>query len=428
MNTYAIHEDNLDRLEKHLTRIQNKCKKYGSSFHYAVVGEEFREYKLGSGETNIVRYVLVEAEGQVIHNDWEFIAVVEHTEAGNIIRQHNTDIEVPEKYRTTEPVCEHCNTKRRRKDTYLIYNQKTQEWKQVGKTCLCEFTQGMDAEEVARYISLFHELIKGEAISGSGNYECYHNVKEVLQFALETVKHFGYQKWTEWEPRCTKERCMDYFRVCTGRTAWMGRHLIEKLQEEMDYVKFNAYSEENDQMAADAIEWVKAQEENDSYMHNLKVICSSEYCAGRDLGILISLGKVYRSYLRSEEEKEAGEAKASKESTNSEYVGVIGERIEFTPVSAECVYSNETMYGWSWLYKFVDEKGNVYMWWSSSGIDQDKEISTVKGTVKSHEEYKGVKQTFLTRCRVTQVEKTSSDTEHAEGTFNLDQVLEVFNS
>lgn len=255
MNTYAIHEDNLDRLEKHLTRIQNKCKKYGSSFHYAVVGEEFREYKLESGETNIVRYVLVEAEGQVIHNDWEFIAVVENTGAGNIIRQYNTDIEVPEKYRTTEPVCEHCNTKRRRKDTYLIYNQKTQEWKQVGKTCLCEFTQGMDAEEVARYISLFHELIKGEAISGSGsNYECYYNVQEILQYALETIKHFGYQKSTEWEQRPTRDRCMDYFRVCTGRTVWMGQSFVDRLEEEMEQVKFNACSEENEKMASDALE------------------------------------------------------------------------------------------------------------------------------------------------------------------------------
>lgn len=399
MNTYAIHEDNLDRLEKKLTRIKNKCKKYGSTFHYAQVGEEFRDHETPDGEVIKVRYILVEAEGEVIHNDWKFIAVVEHKEAGNIIRQFNTEIEAPEKYRCTEPICEHCNTKRRRKDTYLIYNEKTQEWKQVGKTCLTEFTMGMDAEEVARYISLFDCLIEGEAVSGS-SYESYYSVKEIVQYALETVKHFGYQKWTEWEPRSTRVRCMDYFRVRTGSTAWMGQSVIDKLNEEMDYVKFNPNSEENEQMASDAIEWVKAQEKNDSYMHNLKVICSSEYCAGRDLGILISLGKVYRSYLESAEEKARREKAAAQESANSEYVGVIGERIEFSPVFAECVYSTDTMYGYSWLYKFVDTDGDVYMWWSSSGVDLDKEIISVKGTVKSHEEYRGTKQTFLTRCKV----------------------------
>lgn len=400
MNRYAIHEDNSERLEKQLTRIKNKCKKYGSTFHYQEVGEEFRDYETEDGDVIKVRYVIVEAEGQVIHNDWQFIAVVEHKEAGNIIRQFNTEIEVPKRYRCTEPVCEHCNTKRRRNDTYLIYNEKTQEWKQVGKTCLTEFTRGMDAEEVARYISLFDCLIKGEAPSGGGKYESYYEVKEIVQYALETVKHFGYQKWSEWEPRSTKVRCMDYFYVSTGRTGYMSQSLINTLKEEMSQVKFNPTSEDNQKMAADAIEWVKAQEKNDSYMHNLKVTCSSEYCAGRDLGILISLGKVYRSYLESKKEQERKEKAASEESNNSEYVGVIGERVEFTPVSVECMYSNETIYGWSWLYKFVDDKGNVYMWWASSGIDQDKDIVSIKGTVKSHEEYKGVKQTFLTRCRV----------------------------
>lgn len=45
------------------------------------------------------------------------------------------------------------------------------------------------------------------------------------------------------------------------------------------------------------------------------------------------------------------------------------------------------------------------MWWSSSGVDQDKEIESITGTVKSHEEYKGVKQTFLTRCRIAYAKK-----------------------
>ena len=45
MNTYAIYEGNLERLEKKIQTIKNKCIKYGASFHYAVVGEEFRSYK-----------------------------------------------------------------------------------------------------------------------------------------------------------------------------------------------------------------------------------------------------------------------------------------------------------------------------------------------------------------------------------------------
>ena len=36
---YAIYEGNLDRLEKKLKRIFNKCKAYGCDFHYQQTGE-----------------------------------------------------------------------------------------------------------------------------------------------------------------------------------------------------------------------------------------------------------------------------------------------------------------------------------------------------------------------------------------------------
>ena len=43
--TYKIFEGNLERLEKKLIRIANKCKKYGCDFHYEQVGEIFEDVK-----------------------------------------------------------------------------------------------------------------------------------------------------------------------------------------------------------------------------------------------------------------------------------------------------------------------------------------------------------------------------------------------
>lgn len=428
MNTYAIYEGNLERLEKKIQTIKNKCIKYGASFHYAVVGEEFRSYKDKNDEEHTIRFVLVEAEGQVIHQDWEFIAVVAHEQAGNIIRQFNTNIEVPEKYYTSEPVCEHCNTKRRRKDTYLIHNTTTGEWKQVGKTCLNEFTNGMDAEEVARYISLFDELIKGESFSGVGSYETYTSVREILAYAFETVKHFGYQPASEWESYPTRSRCDDFYSVCTGRTRWLTAHRIEQIKEEMELVKFHADSEDNKKLVDDSIAWVLSQDDsNNSYMHNLKVICSSDWCSSRNLGILISLAHTYRKHIKAEEIKKVKNEAHDSEAASSNFVGSEGERITFKAVDVTCVYTSESIYGLSFMYKMHDEDGNVMMWTTGNSLDVEYSY-TVTGTVKKHEEYRGVKQTWLTRCRVTQLEKVSQDTEHAEGTFNLDEVLEVFNS
>ena len=115
---YAIYEGNIDRLEKKLKRISNKCKAYGCDFHYEQTGEEFRELKDEKGNKYTARFVLVEAEGTAIINDWEFIAELEHTENGNIITGV-AGVEVPERYYTSKPMCEHCNSKRYRKNTLM---------------------------------------------------------------------------------------------------------------------------------------------------------------------------------------------------------------------------------------------------------------------------------------------------------------------
>ncbi len=397
MGTYEVFEGNMERLTKKLHTIQNKCKKYGSSFKFEEVGETFRTYTISEGNTVTVRYVVVEASGSVIHEDWEFIAVIDHAKSGNIIRQFKTDVEVPTKYYTTAPICEHCNTTRRRKDTYLIHNTSTGEWKQVGRTCLCEFTHGMDAEEVTRYISLFDEIIKGEAIGSGCSHEPYFPVLDVLKFAFETVKHFGYQRSTDWENYPTRIRCMDYYRVYSGTTSYIGTKAISKIKEEMDLVSFDP--EEFVDIAHEAVSWVLEQEDNNSYLHNLRVICNSEYCSAKNIGILVSLAPTYFRHL----EEVAKQQAEKKNDSSSTFVGQVGEKVNFTCGDITCVYTSDSLYGINFMYKMHDESGNVFMWSTSTSVDTDRKYSVV-GTIKKHEEFRGVKQTWLTRCKLNNIE------------------------
>ena len=134
--TYEIHEDNMPRLEKKLTRICNKCRKYGCEFRFEKTGEIYRDVFVCDengriiigldGEPVIVkaRFVIVEVEGIAKLNDWRFIATLEHTQSGNIINKcpDAKEIEVPKRYYNINPVCEHCNSKRARKNTYIVMN------------------------------------------------------------------------------------------------------------------------------------------------------------------------------------------------------------------------------------------------------------------------------------------------------------------
>jgi hypothetical protein len=54
------------------------------------------------------------------------------------------------------------------------------------------------------------------------------------------------------------------------------------------------------------------------------------------------------------------------------------------------------------MIKFEDENGNILVWFTTT--NPQKEIGstiTVTGTVKRHSEYKGTKQTELTRCKLS---------------------------
>lgn len=118
---------------------------------------------------------------------------MEHTENGNIIR--GTGIyEIPERYYTGKPVCEHCKSNRFRKNTYIVINSTTGEFKQVGKSCLMDFTNGLSAEAVASYIAFFEEVIRGEQVLPGGSFERYVEITEFLQYVTETVNKFGYVK------------------------------------------------------------------------------------------------------------------------------------------------------------------------------------------------------------------------------------------
>lgn len=269
--TYKIFEGNLERLEKKLTKISNKCTKYGCDFHYQQVGEVFEEVKDEKGETHVARFVLIEAEGTAKVNDWQFIATVEHTEKGNIIEGYS-GIEVPERYYSGKPVCEHCNSNRYRKNTYIIRNVETGEFKQVGKSCLKDFTQGLSAEMVAQYISGFQELIEGETPSGGCWFPRYINKNEFLAYAAETIRCFGYVK-RNYDVPGTAERAIDFYDAAHGRlrpTEYQNDVL--KVMKKANFNPENRY-----EYVKSALDWLDQQPESNNYFHNLKVACSLEY-------------------------------------------------------------------------------------------------------------------------------------------------------
>lgn len=91
--------------------------------------------------------------------------------------------------------------------------------------------------------------------------------------------------------------------------------------------------------------------------------------------------------------------------SKSEYVGEPQERIQ-----AEVKITDLNSYhvnGYSYLgtevyvYSMEDQLGNVLVWKTSCNLNVKKgDAITIQGTVKDHSEYRGIKQTQLTRCKI----------------------------
>jgi hypothetical protein len=95
------------------------------------------------------------------------------------------------------------------------------------------------------------------------------------------------------------------------------------------------------------------------------------------------------------------EALKPKPTQTSEYVGKEKQRLTFNLIVNK-ILRFDSYYGTTTLYIMQDASGNVFKWGASSSLpDEVKEGSaiTLTGTIKAHEEYRGVKQTVLTRCK-----------------------------
>lgn len=88
----------------------------------------------------------------------------------------------------------------------------------------------------------------------------------------------------------------------------------------------------------------------------------------------------------------------------TEFFGSVGEKIDLV-LSLERRSSYDTQWGSTAIYAFVDDHGRHFVWKTATWPDAMTEVAIgdkvrIKGSIKEHNEYKGCKQTILTRCKI----------------------------
>ena len=92
------------------------------------------------------------------------------------------------------------------------------------------------------------------------------------------------------------------------------------------------------------------------------------------------------------------------EESTSEWLFEEKERFYDYAVVLKSVRGMETRFGWTQLVKFEDANGNILQWWTAVEIKAEVgDHVLLTGTVKAYDEYKGVKSTTVTRCKIKAV-------------------------
>lgn len=430
--TYMIPEENVENLEKKFNAAARKIRKINPELepklfrnHRTVVlTREVEIVPPDCRTSSFVKKVPYEAreieidipDGVVFAEDgWVFGGTVEPSgvDGKNFINfpilKDEDGNPVPTKYFSSNPCsCDYCKTDRKRTKTYLVTNRATGEWRQLGKECLKLFVTGIDIDAIATFESFIKEA---EDAANPGD-EFFYNrrarfveVQRALELAQAATKMFGFV--------ATRDNVGD-------RNVLSTKNIVQaKILKEIGYRNdllniTNTDREKINLAVAKLTVYLTAAEESISndiialretvtelpdepYYNNLKTVLANEYVPFDKLGLLVSAPKAisrYYEFKKMQEEKE-------KLAKSSNYIGEVGKKISVNFVSGREIACCETQFGLLHIYEFKDSNGNTVVWKSGSGKNIP-ESGVVTGTVKSHEEYDGIKQTVILRAKITE--------------------------
>lgn len=369
--------DRKEEVEKMVARFEKKAARYGADFSvsYGAPYAIKRTYKFEGRtvSTEMVEVFDVEISSDVIKaGEFRAIAKIEHGINGkNIVKVFGCDDVAKDAWFCADPTCEHCGKTRSRNITFIVRKNDGTEY-QVGKSCLKDYT-GINPEW-AIACKEFEDSIDMMDID---NEYCDREFRS-HPFVMSTVDALAMA--------IKVKREQGYVASCENNgNKWV-------MMEKVKAGEFASDTEikEAERMAAEIAE---TDFSGDSLMQNVRSLIANGYCKMENFGYIAYAPVAWGKY-------EAKKAAADAEAIASNYVGTVGERMTIDVSNATLVTYFATMFGFTYLYKFVDKIGNVFVWFSSVGIDGIEKVKTVKGTVKEHNERDGVRQTVLTRCKV----------------------------
>lgn len=382
-----VDADSFGLFEKAFAKLVAKARKLGAELPtFEVVTEYSHVFKIGGAHVKAVRVT----GPRVKFAGWYLVATLEPFGEGgaNLVRSVPGAGELDPSFRVGDQ-CEHCGTVRRRSETFVVRHDDGRTVR-VGRSCLADFLGGDSAASVAARFELLTLCagFGGEEDTREGGFGATQAtawpLANFLALVIREVKENGW---------LSRQSARDQ-----GREATADRALDRLTGNPFKKIRAETATEEEVNAARLAIAWAQGLEGRSDFEHNIKAIAVAECVTHSTIGMAAAIHNAHQREIGQEILRRQREANGQQ----SEHVGTVKARLDLA-LRVTAVHDVTGIYGTTSIHTMLDAKGNVFKWFASSERLEIGTLYNVRGTVKAHGEYKGRKETVLTRCTAKEV-------------------------
>lgn len=389
---FAIPMANWADFERRFGRITKRAEKMGVPVPSFEIHDERLVEMLPDHPGRFMQVREVTVTGKAPRYDgWEPIAFIQRDtdepDSPNLvfpIGEHESD----PTWRSIGDVCEHCNKNHRGRKKLLVMEHTDGSRKTVGSACAKDFLGHSAPSSIAAWCEVlvedYGDLEEWDA-AGDMSAHMRYDPKGYMDAVAAVIDANG------WVPKSRSGT--DNPATSTLATKLITEQARPGIRDEsIELTDQQRYVDE-------ALAWAAEQEgHGDDYLANLAAVAGKETWGHKDLGLAASIIPAYQRHL----ERAAIEA-AKAAQRPSEHLGTVGEKLSFEAK----VIGVHTFPGYAYnspdraIVSMITPEGDRLVWKASNVMRAPEQGDTVtmSGTVKEHGEFRGDKQTIVTRCK-----------------------------
>jgi hypothetical protein len=335
-----------------------------------------------------------------VFDGWKFMGTIDHVSVpGEVLVNEIPGETIPTEHRNSRGMCDHCNKIRGRKETFIVKNVDSGEIMEIGRQCLKDFLHSTSTNPAA-FAWWFSQLVTGGSGFGEpddrmigGRVEVDISIEYALAVSNAIIEEMGFVSKSQMmnEPEGGK----------TPTSHWVGEYLFGQSKEATKLRREVPVEEKHKKLATEILAWGKTLDKDDKneFMRKLAIFMHAGNVPRKYLGVIVAAPGAYKRAQEGEVERKKRDSENA--SKSNEHIGKPGEKIE-ARVTVMGIKETSGYYGTVNVIRMEDEAGNLFVWFKNgAGVAfETGDTINIKGGVKKHDEFKGRKQTILTRVKV----------------------------